>query len=152
MAARKKAATNKTRKASTGRRCGLCGKTGDLVRAECCGNWTCDDEGKYVLFSYARTSCARNHSRFTLCGFHHAEGHSGTWQACPACRNEFETEIYVFYGTNEYNFTKLENPPAFEPTKCCDCGKVIHLGLGGYSAQGAKYWCDECSRKSLSRG
>lgn len=145
MAARKQAVTTKTRKASTAHRCGLCGKTGPLVRTECCGNWICDDEGKYVPFSYKRNSCSRNHDRFTLCASHHAEGHAGAWQDCAECRSEFETEMYVYYGTNEYNFTKLENPPAFEPTKCHRCGKVIDLGRGGYSYSKGRHYCGECS-------
>lgn len=53
--------------------------------------------------------------------------------------------MYVYYGTNEYNFAKLENPPAFEPTNCSDCSKVIRLGLGGYSTFAGKYRCDKCS-------
>ena len=60
----------------------------------------------------ARNSCHRNHRRYTLCAFHHGEGHPGDWQTCPKCRKSFPTEIYVRYGTNEYNFVKLENPPA----------------------------------------
>ena len=31
--------------------CGLCGKTKKLTKTECCGNWICDDEHKYVVFS-----------------------------------------------------------------------------------------------------
>ncbi len=31
-------------------------------------------------------------------------------------RESFETEMYVYYGTNEYNFEVLENPPEYEPT------------------------------------
>ncbi|MDO8281846.1 MAG: hypothetical protein Q7U10_04370 [Thermodesulfovibrionia bacterium] len=56
----------------------------------------------------------------------------------------FKTEMYVWYGTNEYNFEKLENPPAYEPTKCSQCGIIINLGTGGYSALGDQYWCEEC--------
>jgi hypothetical protein len=44
-------------------RCGLCGKPKNLAQTECCGQWICNDEHKYVLFSYARNSCARNHDR-----------------------------------------------------------------------------------------
>src|ERR1039458_3867900 len=40
-------------------RCGLCGKKGKLTRTECCGQWICDDEDNYVVFSYARNSCHR---------------------------------------------------------------------------------------------
>jgi hypothetical protein len=85
-------------------------------KTECCGQWICDDEDKYVLFSYERNSCYRNHRRYTLCAFHHDEEHKGNWKDCVECRNAFETEIYVFYGTNEFNFEKLENPPAYLPT------------------------------------
>src|SRR3990172_1895602 len=96
--------------------CGLCGKTRKLMRTDCCGQWICDDEHKYVLFSYAQNSCSRNHRRYTLCSFHHTEKHPGPWQNCKICRKSFQAEIYVWYGTNEYNFEKLKNPPSFEPT------------------------------------
>ena len=132
-------------------RCGLCGKTAKLVRTDCCAQWICDDEDKYVLFSYARNSCHRNHRRFTLCGYHSAESHPGHWKECPACREAFETEIYVYYGTNEYNFGKLENPPAYEPRRCSKCATVIVLSEGGYSMQGKEYWCERCSGAEMGR-
>ena len=130
-------------------KCGLCGKTKKLAKTECCDQWICDDEGKYVLFSYATNSCSRNHRRYTLCGYHYSEGHSGDWKDCPKCRNSFQTEIYVFYGMNEFNFQKLENPPAYLPTKCAGCGAVISLGYDGYSTKGDKYWCEECTHKEM---
>ena len=131
--------------------CGLCGKTENLMKTECCGNWVCDDEHKYQLFSYAKNSCSRNHRRFTLCGHHFNEGHPGDWQDCPKCRKEYETEIYVYYGTNEYNFEVLADPPAFEPTKCAACGKVIDLGAGGYSISSAGYRCGRCMNKDMRK-
>ena len=139
-------------KQKAGPRCGLCGKTKNLTKTECCGNWICDDEQNYVLFSYARNSCSRNHRRYTLCGYHHMEGHEGDWKDCPECRKAFETEMYVWYGTNEYNFEKLPNPPEYEPTKCSDCGRVIRLGEDGYSMQGDDYWCDRCSARRMREG
>lgn len=126
-------------------RCGLCGKTRKLTKTECCGQWICDDEGKYVLFSYANNSCSRNHRRYTLCGMHHEEGHTGRWQDCKICRNGVETEMYVWFGTNEYNFEKLANPPVFKPTKCSKCKKVISLSEGGYLIRGRKYFCEDCA-------
>jgi len=127
------------------RRCGLCGKTGNLTRTECCGNWICDDEGEYVAFSYARSSCHRNHRRFTLCGYHHAEQHPGDWRTCPICRRAFETEMYVYYGTNEYNFEQLENPPAYEPTRCIECKEVISLSRDCYTHRPTgEYVCENC--------
>ncbi len=124
--------------------CGLCGKTGNLTRTPCCDNWICDDEGEYVLFSYARNSCSRNHSRYTLCGYHFNEGHKGDWTKCKKCGADFETEMYAYYGTNEYNFVKLENPPEFEPTRCAKCNRVISLSKDGYSIKGGEYICMNC--------
>jgi len=126
-------------------KCGLCGKTKNLTKTECCGQWICDDEHKYKLFSYARNSCSRNHRRYTLCSHHYEEEHSGVWQTCQKCREDFETEMYVYYGTNEYNFEKLENPPKYKPTRCAKCKKVISLGEDGYSIKGGQYFCMECS-------
>jgi len=148
---KKKSARQKSRKkrlqqSSSIPRCGLCGKTGKLTKTECCDRWICDDEDQYVLFSYARNSCYRNHSRFTLCGYHYTEEHSGNWKDCPECREDFESELemYVWYGTNEYNFEKLANPPSYEPTKCSKCGAVIVLSEGGYSQHGDEYSCGQC--------
>lgn len=132
---------------STKARCGLCGKTKNLSKTECCGNWICDDEHKYVLFSYADNSCNRNHRRYTLCGFHHAEEHSGHWKDCKECRESFETEMYVWYGTNKYNIEKLKNPPKYKPTHCSVCDQIIILGEGGYTQLGERYWCMECYEK-----
>jgi hypothetical protein len=126
-------------------RCGLCGKTRNLTKTECCGQWICDDQHKYVLFTYARNSCSRNHDRFTLCGHHFAEEHSGDWKTCEKCRNDFETEMYVYYGTNEYNFEKLGNPPKFKPTRCAKRKKIISLSQDGYSMGRGGYYCMNCS-------
>ena len=131
-------------------RCGLCGSTTKpLTRTECCQQLICDDEDDYVLFSYARNSCHRNHDRYTLCSYHHHEGHAGRWQDCEHCRAEFNTEVYVYYGTNEYNFEKLPDPPAFEPTHCAQCGKVISLSSDGYSLAEGKYYCERCTAKRM---
>jgi hypothetical protein len=134
---------------SAGRRCGLCGRTSNLTRTECCGQWICDDEDQYVLFSYARNSCHRNHNRFTLCAYHFNEGHEGRWQDCPKCRESFQTEMYVWYGTNEYNFEKLTDPPTYEPTHCKQCGTVIKLGEDGYMIKGGEYFCQACASREL---
>lgn len=70
-----------------------------------------------MLFSYARNSCLRNHQRYRLCGYHFAEEHEGDWREYADCEGEFETEMYVWYRTNEYNFEKLKNLPKYELTK-----------------------------------
>jgi len=134
------------------RACGLCGKTTGLTRTDCCDRWICDDEHEYVLFSYARNSCSRNHRRFTLCGYHSAEQHDGKWTECTACRESLETEIYVWYGTNEYNFEKLQNPPSFVPKFCAGCHRRLHLGTDGYLISGTEYWCEECGHRRVRIG
>ena len=137
----------------TPRACGLCGKTNNLVRTECCKHWVCDDEKEYVPFSYAQNSCSRNHRRYTLCGYHCAEEHPGTWKECSKCKESFETEIYVWYGTNEHNFERLENPPRFNPTFCAGCHRRIRLGTDGYLLASGKYWCEQCgARVARTRG
>lgn len=138
------------RKSALKPKCGLCGKTGKLAKTECCGNWICDDEHKYVMFSYARNSCSRNHSRFTLCGSHHAEEHRGDWKNCPDCK-DFDTEMYVWYGTNEYNFEKLPNPPPYEPTKCSKCGSVIVLSEDAYSIRPGKHGREYGAKTAATR-
>ena len=127
-------------------RCELCEKRGKLTKTECCDQWICDDEDKYVLFSYSRNSCHRNHRRYTLCGYHYNEGHDGNdWQSCQKCRESFETEMYVWYGTNEYNFEKLKDIPPYEPTRCAKCNTIIKLAEDGYSRKGGEYYCYDCS-------
>ncbi len=140
---------HKTKSSKTRPRCGLCGKVRKLTKTECCNQWICDDEDQYVLFSYARNSCCRNHDRYTLCSYHYHESHPGDWKDCLKCREDFETEMYVWYGTNEYNFEKLENPPDYEPTKCSDCGKIINLSEDGFTQKGNKYQCLKCGNLEL---
>lgn len=104
------------------------------------------DEESYVFFSYARNSCSRNHRRYTLCGSHATEEHAGPWQTCKKCRGEFETELYVYYGTNDFNFVKLADPPSFEPTLCARCRRRIRLGDDGYTTfPDGRYFCERCA-------
>ena len=53
--------------------------------------------------------------------------------------------MYVYYGTNEYNFEKLKNPPEYKPTKCEQCKTIINLGEDAFSMKGGKYFCYDCS-------
>ena len=55
--------------------------------------------------------------------------------------------MYVWYGTNEYNFESLPNPPKFKPTLCHDCGRRISLGTEGYMISAGKYYCQRCTPK-----
>jgi len=59
--------------------------------------------------------------------------------------------MYVYYGTNEYNFEKLENPPEYEPKKCSKCSRVIVLSDGGYSTKGDEYWCGRCTDEEMRK-
>ena len=146
-----KAKTTKSKRNTVKPKCGLCGKTRNVTKTECCDNWICDDEHTYAAFSYARNSCQRNHNHYTLCTHHHNEEHNGNWQECTECKSDFQTEIYVWYGTNEYNFEKLPNPPTYEPTMCSQCGVVIVLSEGGYSTLGKQYFCEQCGEKRMKK-
>jgi hypothetical protein len=127
------------------KKCGLCGSTTKkLTKTPCCNQWICDDTSDYVMFSYANNSCYRNHDRYTLCSSHYQEEHSGDWKTCKKCREDIETEMYVWYGTNEYNFEKLPNPPSYKPKHCAKCKQVISLGNDGFSVHGSKYYCMKC--------
>jgi len=125
-------------KAARRRACGLCGGGDLLTRTECCNRWACG-------------GCARDHRRYTLCGLHAVETHAGSWKSCPRCRQEHAAELYVYLGTNEYNFEKLEDPPTFAPTLCAKCRRVIHLARDGYSLIGDAYLCGRCSVKGPRR-
>jgi hypothetical protein len=132
-------------------KCGLCGKSSKpLIKTECCGNLICDDWNNYQMFSFAHNSCSRNHDRYTICSSHFNEGHKGDWRECEKCKEGWETEMYVYYGTNEYNFIKLENPPHYEPTHCSKCNCVIDLGYDGYMKSSEGYFCDKCSAEKYS--
>ena len=65
------------------------------------------------------------------------------------CKAAFPTEIYVGYGTNEYNFEKLTDPPSYEPTRCNVCNAIIKLNEGGYSQGPKGMLCGKCTSKSF---
>jgi len=60
------------------------------------------------------------------------------------CRSGIKTEMYVYYGTNEYNFEKLADPPTFEPTRCAACNRVIKLATEGYTISRGGTYCARC--------
>jgi hypothetical protein len=53
--------------------------------------------------------------------------------------------MFVWAATNEYNFTKLENPPEYQPTLCGKCKAVIRVGEDGYTIKAHDYFCTRCS-------
>jgi hypothetical protein len=126
-------------------KCELCGRRRLLIPTECCKRLVCGIAGPDGREKLTIGGCYRKHQRYSLCTHHFAEGHAGEWQTCAECRGDFGTEIYVWYGTNEHNFEKLENPPAFEPTLCAGCGKRIKLGTDAYQrSPDGSHRCDEC--------
>jgi hypothetical protein len=145
MAKRGKVVPKRRSRRSTEPQCGLCGSTTNLTKTPCCDNWICDDAGDYVLFSYAHNSCYRNHDRYTLCSHHFREEHEGHWKQCAECKQDIEPEMYVYYGTNEYNFEVLDKIPQYEPTRCVKCRRVIKLGTDGYVMKSDGYYCMNCT-------
>jgi len=128
------------------RQCGLCGKDDKLVKTKCCNNWICDNS------TIDEQNCLWNHNQYTLCAFHKTGKHQGNnWQKCEKCKEGIETELYVWYGTNDYNFEKLKNPPPFEPKKCKNCSKTINLGVEGYLKRAdGEYFCEWCEEIGLA--
>ena len=41
-------------------------------------------------------------------GYPHMEGHDGGRKTCQKFRDEYDTEMDVYFGTNEYRFEKLK--------------------------------------------
>nr|XP_018901310.1 PREDICTED: uncharacterized protein LOC109033235 [Bemisia tabaci] len=134
--------------------CGLCSKSRNLVKTDCCNTWICDDEYKYKLGSFLRVSCIRNHRKYTICHHHWENQHPGKWQNCKICRKEFNIEHYVDYATNDYNFTKLKNPPKINVV-CCICrfqsGSLQDFGCQVTQNGRVKFYCAkaECQGKAL---
>jgi hypothetical protein len=58
--------------------------------------------------------------------------------------------MYVWYGTNEFNFEKLLNPPEYAPTTCVGCGTIINLSEDGYSHGPDGYRCEVCTVKAVA--
>jgi len=75
---------------------------------------------------------------------HFVEEHRGSWQDCKKCRRLIEPELYAYFGTNDYNFEKLANPPAYEPTHCTGCNKVIKLASDSYTLAKGGTYCISC--------
>jgi len=59
--------------------------------------------------------------------------------------------MYVWYGTNEYNFEKLVNPPDYAPTTCVGCGTIIRVNQDGYSHGPDGYRCHVCTQKAFAK-
>ena len=62
--------------------CGATSKEVNLEYTDCCNAVVCDNEHEYEMMSYSRDHCLRSHLRYTMCGFHKNEGHSGDWRQC----------------------------------------------------------------------
>src|SRR5688572_25056305 len=88
---------------AAGGRCELCRKPAEHLRkTECCGRMVCLLLSSGAIVS--KRSCLIKHGRFTLCGAHDAERHRGDWKTCKVCPKTWEPEMYVWYGTNKWNF------------------------------------------------
>eukprot|EP01133_Synstelium_polycarpum_P012996 gene12996-15287_t len=127
---------------SSEKKCHICGQQPSrnlkLTRTECCGNWVCDNEDQYQLFSGSRDFCGRSHAKYTICGTksHTARKHqSPDWRTCQQCKVEPpekgmlaglfggppSKESSLYFGTNGYNFMPMLNVPYNRVT--VDCGR-----------------------------
>ena len=56
-----------------------------LTKTACCGNWICDDEGNYVIFSTLETVVPETIDDLLPVPHHHEEKHKGDWTTCKEC-------------------------------------------------------------------
>ncbi|KAG4026802.1 hypothetical protein MFRU_036g00350 [Monilinia fructicola] len=129
--------------------CGLCGKTDNLTRTECCDRAICDDEGSYQMFSYSGVCCSRNHRRYTLCGYHHGEGHQEKdWKKCEKCvgGDLLNLTTAITQGTSSFNFKddQWKDAPELKPVKCGNCNKIISTATEPYTGWGGSLRCMNC--------
>lgn len=92
-------------RAPRGTKCGICGENKpsvSLVKTKCCDKWIHNDLTKYRPFSFY-SSCYRNHERYTMCGFHYTESHSGKWKKCSECTKDMSCheEMFDFPDTDD---------------------------------------------------
>ena len=130
--------------------CGICGTKENLERTECCGNWICNTEADYQMFSYSRKHCIRSHRKYTMCGTHCSESHEGDWRTCEACATfAFEgAGVRSWYTTNGYNFTPglfaAYSTGSSITDQCSRCQGRIATGFEGYSSSGQGLCCESC--------
>ena len=119
--------------------CGICGSKSNLERTPCCGNWICNNEEEYVMFSYSRQYCNRSHRRYTMCGYHHNEGHDGDdWRTCEECKTGMMDDgARSWYSTNGYNFTpgffSAYPKGSMITAECGQCKGRMATGFEGHS-------------------
>jgi hypothetical protein len=125
-------------------KCGICGKAENIIQTPCCKNDICTDE-HIPYYLNEPDNCSQRHNRNTICGHHYNYKHEGQWQNCEKCKNSLMTEIYVWYGTNKFNFVKLDKLPKYELTVCCRCKSRIKLGEEGFLNYRNRYYCSSCA-------
>jgi len=118
----KKEDSYKAKSAKERPHCGLCGKKRKLTRTECCGQWICDDEDQYVLFSYAQNSCYRNHDSIRSVRF-------------ITMKN---TRVIGKSAKNAGMILKLKYMYGMEPTSIILKDLRIPLSMSRHGAQGAE--------------
>jgi hypothetical protein len=108
----------------------------NLERTECCGNWICNTEEDYQLFSYSREFCSRSHNRYTTCTWHCTEEHGSSvdWRECKECmKDSTKNNVRSWNSTNGYNFTPglmAAYPKGSMITaECCSCHGRIATGF-----------------------
>lgn len=79
--------------------CAICAASdeGQLQKTPCCGALVCDRDAEYKMGSYARTSCLRNHDRYTTCASHCKNCLTADWRDCKACKEEINSDANLLW-------------------------------------------------------
>ena len=71
-----------------GKHCHFCEQTDlPLVKTRCCQKWVCCDTDFISFRGGGR--CQFEHEHYSICHFHHNNGHEGKWLKCDECRDFF---------------------------------------------------------------
>eukprot|EP01029_Cantina_marsupialis_P004273 TRINITY_DN1430_c0_g2_i4.p1 TRINITY_DN1430_c0_g2~~TRINITY_DN1430_c0_g2_i4.p1 ORF type:complete len:252 (-),score=47.48 TRINITY_DN1430_c0_g2_i4:595-1350(-) len=129
--------------------CVICGSKRNLTLTGCCGVPVCNNEDEYEMFSRSRDFCIRNHSRYTLCGYHYGEDHDGDWRECAKCIEEHGCgKAISWYGTNGWNCTPMLEKDIKKDDmlteKCVGCEKRIMTGWEAHSPSVGGVSCQMC--------
>lgn len=127
--------------------CTACGRRGEVKPSECCGLLFCAGGSPFSPYASPLAHCERSHSRYTVCGYHHGQGHAGPWANCEVCKSDFEPQLYEYYASNRCNSGQRPYDSKLHHPRCNDCARWIDLLADGYWVEGGGFLCIRCAEE-----